>query len=126
MCVQCLGLWNLYTDMELSMIPVLAGEVSQTRSKGQICRSFLSCCVVSVMESYHIHVDKEAFQRTSDMLGVSFFCVLEVPVYITHRLPLTVAHLPGCFGSALICTPLHHSSFKSPCSPHLLYNYQYK
>uniref|UniRef100_A0A674PHG9 DNA-directed DNA polymerase n=1 Tax=Takifugu rubripes TaxID=31033 RepID=A0A674PHG9_TAKRU len=44
--LQSLGLWDLYTDMELSMIPVLA-----------------------VMESYHIHVDKEAFQRTSDMLG---------------------------------------------------------
>lgn len=26
-CVQRLGLWDLYTDMELSMIPVLAGEV---------------------------------------------------------------------------------------------------
>lgn len=55
------------------------------------------------MESYHIHVDKEAFQRTSDMLGVSFSFVLEV--YITQRFPLVVAHLPGCFGSAQICTP---------------------
>ncbi|CAG05770.1 unnamed protein product, partial [Tetraodon nigroviridis] len=45
-CAQSLGLWDLYTDMELNMIPVLA-----------------------VMESHHIHVDKEALKRTSDLLG---------------------------------------------------------
>uniref|UniRef100_H3D8M0 DNA-directed DNA polymerase n=1 Tax=Tetraodon nigroviridis TaxID=99883 RepID=H3D8M0_TETNG len=44
--LQSLGLWDLYTDMELNMIPVLA-----------------------VMESHHIHVDKEALKRTSDLLG---------------------------------------------------------
>eukprot|EP00064_Thunnus_orientalis_P018935 superscaffoldBa00004533_g19044 len=40
------GLWELYSDMELNMIPVLAA-----------------------MESHHIHVDKEALKRTSDLLG---------------------------------------------------------
>uniref|UniRef100_A0A8C9ZH83 Polymerase (DNA directed) nu n=1 Tax=Sander lucioperca TaxID=283035 RepID=A0A8C9ZH83_SANLU len=40
------GLWELYSDMELSMISVLAA-----------------------MESHHIHVDKEALKRTSDLLG---------------------------------------------------------
>ncbi|XP_071315801.1 uncharacterized protein [Trachinotus anak] len=44
--LQSQGLWELYTDMELKMIPVLAA-----------------------MESHHIHVDKEALQRTSDLLG---------------------------------------------------------
>uniref|UniRef100_A0A667YS45 Polymerase (DNA directed) nu n=1 Tax=Myripristis murdjan TaxID=586833 RepID=A0A667YS45_9TELE len=29
----------------------------------------IRCCVVSAMESHHIHVDKEALKRTSDMLG---------------------------------------------------------
>ncbi|XP_030609103.1 DNA polymerase nu isoform X2 [Archocentrus centrarchus] len=40
------GLWQLYSDMELNMIPVLAA-----------------------MESHRIHVDKEALRRTSDLLG---------------------------------------------------------
>ncbi|XP_067117220.1 DNA polymerase nu [Osmerus mordax] len=40
------GLWKLYTNMEISMIPVLAA-----------------------MESHRIHVDKEALKRTSEMLG---------------------------------------------------------
>uniref|UniRef100_A0A3Q2VPN0 Polymerase (DNA directed) nu n=1 Tax=Haplochromis burtoni TaxID=8153 RepID=A0A3Q2VPN0_HAPBU len=40
------GLWQLYSDMELNMIPVLAA-----------------------MESHRIHVDKEALKRTSDLLG---------------------------------------------------------
>uniref|UniRef100_A0A8D3EAL8 Polymerase (DNA directed) nu n=1 Tax=Scophthalmus maximus TaxID=52904 RepID=A0A8D3EAL8_SCOMX len=40
------GLSELYSDMELNMIPVLAA-----------------------MESHHIHVDKEALKRTSDLLG---------------------------------------------------------
>ncbi|XP_045921713.1 uncharacterized protein LOC123981106 isoform X5 [Micropterus dolomieu] len=44
--LQSQGLWELYSDMELNMITVLA-----------------------VMEIHHIHVDKEALQRTSDMLG---------------------------------------------------------
>ncbi|XP_071379648.1 DNA polymerase nu [Centroberyx affinis] len=44
--LQSQGLWELYSDMELSMIPVLAA-----------------------MESHRIHVDKEALKRTSDMLG---------------------------------------------------------
>ncbi|XP_040887738.1 DNA polymerase nu [Toxotes jaculatrix] len=44
--LQSRGLWELYSDMELSMIPVLA-----------------------VMESHHIHVDKEALKRTSELLG---------------------------------------------------------
>ncbi|XP_053272666.1 DNA polymerase nu [Pleuronectes platessa] len=39
-------LWELYSDMELNMIPVLAA-----------------------MESHHIHVDKEALKRMSDLLG---------------------------------------------------------
>ncbi|KAM3838285.1 DNA polymerase nu-like, partial [Diretmus argenteus] len=40
------GLWDLYSTMELRMIPVLAA-----------------------MESHRIHVDKEALRRTSDLLG---------------------------------------------------------
>ncbi|XP_076016825.1 DNA polymerase nu [Genypterus blacodes] len=40
------GLWELYSYMELNMIPVLA-----------------------VMESHRIHVDKQALKRTSDLLG---------------------------------------------------------
>ncbi|XP_076581726.1 DNA polymerase nu [Chaetodon auriga] len=44
--LQSLGLWELYTHMELNMISVLAA-----------------------MESHHIHVDKEALRRTSDLLG---------------------------------------------------------
>ncbi|KAF1380707.1 hypothetical protein PFLUV_G00166660 [Perca fluviatilis] len=44
--LQSQGLWELYSDMELSMISVLAA-----------------------MESHHIHVDKEALKRTSDLLG---------------------------------------------------------
>ncbi|XP_062300432.1 DNA polymerase nu [Scomber scombrus] len=44
--LQSQGLWELYSDMELNMIPVLAA-----------------------MESHHIHVDKEALRRTSDLLG---------------------------------------------------------
>ncbi|XP_022619832.1 DNA polymerase nu [Seriola dumerili] len=44
--LQSKGLWELYSDMELNMIPVLAA-----------------------MESHHIHVDKEALKRTSDLLG---------------------------------------------------------
>uniref|UniRef100_UPI003AAD1DF5 DNA polymerase nu n=1 Tax=Centroberyx gerrardi TaxID=166262 RepID=UPI003AAD1DF5 len=44
--LQSQGLWELYSNMELSMIPVLAA-----------------------MESHRIHVDKEALKRTSDMLG---------------------------------------------------------
>ncbi|XP_069575105.1 DNA polymerase nu [Brachyistius frenatus] len=44
--LQTRGLWELYSNMELKMIPVLAA-----------------------MESHHIHVDKEALRRTSDLLG---------------------------------------------------------
>nr|XP_033507615.1 DNA polymerase nu [Epinephelus lanceolatus] len=44
--LQSQGLWELYADMELKMISVLAA-----------------------MESHRIHVDKEAFRRTSDLLG---------------------------------------------------------
>ncbi|KAJ8382231.1 hypothetical protein SKAU_G00030090 [Synaphobranchus kaupii] len=44
--LQTQGLWELFSSMELSMIPVLAA-----------------------MESHHIHVDKEALKRTSEMLG---------------------------------------------------------
>ncbi|XP_037336758.2 DNA polymerase nu [Pungitius pungitius] len=44
--LQSRGLWELYSDMELSMISVLAA-----------------------MESHRIHVDKEALKRTSDLLG---------------------------------------------------------
>ncbi|XP_035473384.2 DNA polymerase nu isoform X3 [Scophthalmus maximus] len=44
--LQSQGLSELYSDMELNMIPVLAA-----------------------MESHHIHVDKEALKRTSDLLG---------------------------------------------------------
>nr|XP_040039007.1 DNA polymerase nu [Gasterosteus aculeatus aculeatus] len=44
--LQSRGLWELYSDMELSMIAVLAA-----------------------MESHRIHVDKEALKRTSDLLG---------------------------------------------------------
>ncbi|XP_054603667.2 DNA polymerase nu isoform X2 [Nothobranchius furzeri] len=44
--LQSQGLWALYSEMELKMIPVLA-----------------------VMESHHIHVDKEALKKTSDLLG---------------------------------------------------------
>ncbi|XP_028419465.1 DNA polymerase nu [Perca flavescens] len=44
--LQSQGLWELYSDMELSMISVLAA-----------------------MESHHIHVDKEALKRTSNLLG---------------------------------------------------------
>ncbi|XP_068443598.1 uncharacterized protein [Clinocottus analis] len=44
--LQSQGLWKLYSDMELNMISVLAA-----------------------MESHHIHVDKEALKRTSDLLG---------------------------------------------------------
>ncbi|KAM9335552.1 DNA polymerase nu [Symphorus nematophorus] len=44
--LQNQGLWDLYSDMELNMISVLAA-----------------------MESHHIHVDKEALKRTSDLLG---------------------------------------------------------
>ncbi|XP_018560666.1 DNA polymerase nu isoform X2 [Lates calcarifer] len=44
--LQSQGLWKLYSDMELNMIPVLAA-----------------------MESHCIHVDKEALKRTSDLLG---------------------------------------------------------
>ncbi|XP_070711310.1 DNA polymerase nu [Pempheris klunzingeri] len=44
--LQSQGLWGLYSDMELNMISVLAA-----------------------MESHHIHVDKEALKRTSDLLG---------------------------------------------------------
>ncbi|XP_036966989.1 uncharacterized protein LOC119026649 isoform X5 [Acanthopagrus latus] len=44
--LQCQGLWELYSDMELNMISVLAA-----------------------MESHRIHVDKEALRRTSDLLG---------------------------------------------------------
>ncbi|XP_061566157.1 DNA polymerase nu [Cololabis saira] len=40
------GLWHLYSDMELNMIPVLAA-----------------------METHRIHVDKDALRRTSDLLG---------------------------------------------------------
>ncbi|CAG5959801.1 unnamed protein product, partial [Menidia menidia] len=45
--LQSRGLWGLFSDMELKMIPVLAA-----------------------MESHHIHVDKEALRRTSDLLGL--------------------------------------------------------
>ncbi|XP_060887992.1 DNA polymerase nu [Labrus mixtus] len=44
--LQSRGLWQLYSDMELKMISVLAA-----------------------MESHRIHVDKEALRRTSDLLG---------------------------------------------------------
>ncbi|XP_075307979.1 DNA polymerase nu [Odontesthes bonariensis] len=44
--LQSQGLWELFSDMELNMIPVLAA-----------------------MESHRIHVDKEALKRTSDLLG---------------------------------------------------------
>ncbi|XP_070786310.1 DNA polymerase nu [Enoplosus armatus] len=44
--LQRQGLWELYSDMELNMISVLAA-----------------------MESHRIHVDKEALKRTSDLLG---------------------------------------------------------
>ncbi|XP_008281616.1 DNA polymerase nu [Stegastes partitus] len=44
--LQSQGLWKLYSDMELNMIPVLAA-----------------------MESHRIHVDKEALKKTSDLLG---------------------------------------------------------
>ncbi|XP_058481284.1 DNA polymerase nu isoform X2 [Solea solea] len=44
--LQSQGLWELYSDMELNMIPVLAA-----------------------MESHCIHVDKDALKRTSDLLG---------------------------------------------------------
>ncbi|KAK7910326.1 hypothetical protein WMY93_015010 [Mugilogobius chulae] len=44
--LQTQGLWRLYADMELKMIPVLAA-----------------------MEVCHVHVDKEALKRTSDLLG---------------------------------------------------------
>ncbi|XP_073330734.1 DNA polymerase nu [Pagrus major] len=44
--LKCQGLWELYSDMELNMISVLAA-----------------------MESHRIHVDKEALKRTSDLLG---------------------------------------------------------
>ncbi|XP_072315533.1 DNA polymerase nu [Eucyclogobius newberryi] len=44
--LQSQGLWSLYVDMELKMIPVLAS-----------------------MEVGHINVDKEALRRTSDLLG---------------------------------------------------------
>ncbi|KAJ0006313.1 hypothetical protein NQD34_013586 [Periophthalmus magnuspinnatus] len=44
--LQSQGLWKLYSDMELKMIPVLAA-----------------------MEVCHIHVDKETLKRTSDVLG---------------------------------------------------------
>ncbi|XP_029939890.1 DNA polymerase nu [Salarias fasciatus] len=44
--LQSQGLWELYSDLELKMIPVLAA-----------------------MESHHIHVDKDALKRTSDLLG---------------------------------------------------------
>ncbi|KAM7366368.1 hypothetical protein PAMP_015814 [Pampus punctatissimus] len=47
--LQSQGLWELYSDMELNMIPVLAA-----------------------MENHRIHVDKEALKRTSDLLGVLF------------------------------------------------------
>ncbi|XP_029382792.1 DNA polymerase nu [Echeneis naucrates] len=45
--LQSQGLWQLYSGMEVNMIPVLAA-----------------------MESHHIHVDKAALQRTSDLLGM--------------------------------------------------------
>ncbi|XP_059211206.1 DNA polymerase nu [Centropristis striata] len=44
--LQSQGLWELYSGVELKMISVLAA-----------------------MESHHIHVDKEALKRTSDLLG---------------------------------------------------------
>nr|XP_020495986.1 DNA polymerase nu [Labrus bergylta] len=44
--LQSRGLWQLYSDMELKMISVLAA-----------------------MESHRIHVDEEALRRTSDLLG---------------------------------------------------------
>ncbi|XP_068612187.1 DNA polymerase nu [Brachionichthys hirsutus] len=44
--LQSRGLWELYSNMELAMISVLA-----------------------VMESHRIHVDKDALKRTSDLLG---------------------------------------------------------
>ncbi|KAK5893419.1 hypothetical protein CgunFtcFv8_006292 [Champsocephalus gunnari] len=44
--LQSQGLWELYSDMELNMISVLAA-----------------------MESHRIHVDKAALKRTSDLLG---------------------------------------------------------
>ncbi|XP_034413652.1 DNA polymerase nu [Cyclopterus lumpus] len=44
--LQSQGLWELYSDMELNMISVLAA-----------------------MESHRIHVDKEALKRTSELLG---------------------------------------------------------
>nr|XP_020480267.1 DNA polymerase nu isoform X2 [Monopterus albus] len=44
--LQSQGLWELYSEMELKMIPVLAA-----------------------MESHCIHVDKEALNRTSNLLG---------------------------------------------------------
>ncbi|XP_037613761.1 DNA polymerase nu isoform X3 [Sebastes umbrosus] len=44
--LQSQGLWELYSDMELNMISVLAA-----------------------MESHRIYVDKEALKRTSDLLG---------------------------------------------------------
>ncbi|KAK5858675.1 hypothetical protein PBY51_002796 [Eleginops maclovinus] len=44
--LQSQGLWELYSDLELNMISVLAA-----------------------MESHRIHVDKEALKRTSDLLG---------------------------------------------------------
>ncbi|XP_055359169.1 uncharacterized protein LOC114851413 isoform X3 [Betta splendens] len=44
--LQNQGLWDLYSDMEQNMIPVLAA-----------------------MESHCIHVDKETLKRTSDLLG---------------------------------------------------------
>nr|XP_057922479.1 DNA polymerase nu isoform X2 [Doryrhamphus excisus] len=44
--LQSRGLWKLYSDVELNMIPVLAA-----------------------MESYHIHVDKEVIKKMSRLLG---------------------------------------------------------
>ncbi|KAM6960389.1 DNA polymerase nu [Tautogolabrus adspersus] len=44
--LQSRGLWQLYSDMEMKMISVLAA-----------------------MESHRIHVDKDALRRTSDLLG---------------------------------------------------------
>ncbi|KAM9836578.1 DNA polymerase nu [Aulostomus maculatus] len=44
--LQSQGLWQLYSNMELNMIPVLAA-----------------------LESHRIHVDKDVLKRTSDLLG---------------------------------------------------------
>ncbi|XP_069375239.1 uncharacterized protein [Paralichthys olivaceus] len=52
-------LWELYSDVELNMIPVLAA-----------------------MESHHIHVDKEALKRMSDLLGTSLSRLDEIQILL--------------------------------------------